>query len=429
MPDNTKQPGEYDAVLGGKNPPPADGVVLGGLSGAKQRFASSDENYRFLALSQLINHRQEGWDLVIQALKDPSKRVQLAAYKLLRDISELKVKQAILEFNPYRFFECVYTIELNRNDAAIAIHPDGKTLVCCDAGGSSYEESQADASLVGGTYLYLKKWDLNTGKSLRTIKKMFSTKMNDYPKHLTFSSDAQTLAIVGSQHDNTLKTVRTEIWNLNTEQLSHFINGQPYGKRNTITTIALSSDGKILAIGNSSGNIIIWNLETKQNIYNIKGHLQSINSVAVNTDTKIIASASYDKPIKIWDLRTGSEIYRLVGHDYYKYNSNAALLAISPNGQTLISSDYHMPALMRIWNLRFYQEIYAFINNGPLRCLTFSADGKIFVSCSGGINIWHLQTQELLAQLPYDATSVAISPDGQTIVSYVGKLIQVWRVP
>ncbi|MEH2246993.1 hypothetical protein [Nostoc sp.] len=96
MSENPNQPREYDVVLGGQNPPPVDGVVLGGLEGAKQRFASNDENYRLSALSQLINHRQEGWDLVIQALKDPSQGVQLAAYKLLQDISELKVKQAIL---------------------------------------------------------------------------------------------------------------------------------------------------------------------------------------------------------------------------------------------------------------------------------------------------------------------------------------------
>ncbi|MEH2228771.1 MAG: WD40 repeat domain-containing protein [Nostoc sp.] len=430
MPDNTKQPGEYDAVLGGKNPPPADGVVLGGLSGAKRSFANSDENYRVLALSQLINYRQEGWDLVIQALKDPSQQVQLAAYKLLRDISELKVKQAILEFNPYRFFECIYTIELNKYyDAVFAIHPDGKTLVCCDDSDSSYEEFQRDGSIVTGNYLDFKKWDLKTGKSLHTINKTFATRMKQYPEHLTFSSDAQTLAIVGFQDD---KTIRIEVWNINTEQLSHVISGQPLwesGRSNTITAIALSSDGKLLASGNKAGNITVWDLENKQNIDITKGHLQRITSVAINADANILASASYDKPIKIWDFRTGSEIYTLVGEDTFDYNSNRVLLAISPNGKTLVTSDHHMPKLIRIWDLRTGKEIHKlFSNTDPLRCLTFSADGKIFVSCGGDINIWNLQTQELLAKLP-DATSVAISPDGQTIVSSVGKLIQVWRVP
>ncbi|MFN6537550.1 MAG: WD40 repeat domain-containing protein [Nostoc sp. EkiNYC01] len=433
MSDNTNQPREYDAVLGGKNPPPVDGVVLGGLEGAKRSFASSDENYRVLALSQLINHRQEGWDLVIQALKDPSKRVQLAAYKLLRDISELKVKQAILEFNPYRFFECVYTIELNRNDAAIAIHPDGKTLVCCDASGSYYEETQSDGSIVGGTYIDFKKWDLNTGKSLRSIYKMFGTRMNDYPKHLTFSYDAQTLAIGGSQHD---KTIRTEIWNLNTEQLTHVISGQPLWesgtrRRNTLTAIALSYDGKMLASGNEAGNILIWDLETKQNIYTIKGHSKNITSLAINVDARILASASLDETIKLWDLRTGNEIYTLVGHESVNgYPYAIVSLALSPNGQMLITSDNKLPICIKIWDLRTGKQVNTlFTYSGQLNFFAFSADGKIFVN-DGGVNIWNLQRQEFLAELrKCPATSVAISPDAQTIVTYIRKLIQVWRVP
>ncbi|BAY24132.1 protein kinase [Calothrix sp. NIES-2100] len=430
MPENTNQPREYDAVLGGQNSPPVDGLVLGGLEGAKQRFASSDENGRILGLSQLIHHRQEGWDLVIQALKDPSQRVQLAAYKLLRDIPELKVKQAILEFNPYRFFECIYTIELNRNDAAIAIHPDGKTLVCCDTGGSSYEEPQSDGSIIGGTYIDFKKWDLKTGKKLRAVYKKFGTRMNDHPTHLTFSFDAQTLAIGGSQHDS---TIRTEIWNLNTEQLTHVISGQAVWenrKRNIITAIALSSDGKILASGNEAGNILIWDLDTAQNIYILKGHLKYITSVAVHADTKILASASYYENIKVWDLRNGTEIYTLKGYDGSGYDANIVSLSISPDGKTLITGDDNLPRCVRIWDLRNGEETYkSFLPNGNLSFLTFNADGKIFVNCGGGIKIWNFQTKELLAELPYDATSVAISPDGQTIVSYTRKLIQVWRVP
>lgn len=90
-----KEPREYDAVLGGQVSPPSDGAVLGGLEGAKQRFIDGDDNYRILALSQLINYGQEGLDLVIKALKDSSEKVQLQAYKLLRDIPEAKVRQAI----------------------------------------------------------------------------------------------------------------------------------------------------------------------------------------------------------------------------------------------------------------------------------------------------------------------------------------------
>ncbi|MEH1940431.1 MAG: WD40 repeat domain-containing protein [Nostoc sp.] len=402
------------------------------MEGAKRSFANSDENYRVLALSQLINYRQEGWDLVIQALKDPSKRVQLAAYKLLRDISELKVKQAILEFNPYRFFECVYTIELNKYYSAIAIHPDGKTLVCCCTNLSGYEKPQKDGSIVGGTYFFIKKWDLSTGKQLGTIHKTFGTRMEDHPTHLILSSDAQTLAINGYKHD---KTIRTEIWNLNTEQLSHVISGQQLwesGKCNIITAIALSYDGKILASGNEAGNILVWDLETKENIYTLKGHLKSITSVAVNADTEIIASASFDKTIKIWDLKTGSEIYTLIPHPrIYGIPRITLSLAISPDGQTLITGDDDLSNNISIWDLRTGKEINTLSpNSGKISMLSFSYDGKKFVNCGINAKIWNLQTPEFIAKIPNSsATSIAISPDEQTIVTCVRELIEVWRVP
>lgn len=42
MSKNPNQPREYDAVLGGKTPPPVDGVVLGGLEGVKRRLNSNN---------------------------------------------------------------------------------------------------------------------------------------------------------------------------------------------------------------------------------------------------------------------------------------------------------------------------------------------------------------------------------------------------
>lgn len=147
-------PKEYDATLGGQNPPPIDGAVLGGIKGVKQSFASGNEHERINSLSQLIKYRQEGLDLVIQALKDSSKKVQLAAYKLRKAVPELKVQQAILEFNPYRYFECVHTLPLSYHPAVVAIHPNGETLISCSGGNSKHERQNLDGSY---TFLLLVK--------------------------------------------------------------------------------------------------------------------------------------------------------------------------------------------------------------------------------------------------------------------------------
>ncbi|MEG4105577.1 hypothetical protein [Microcoleus sp. S13_C5] len=50
MPDNSNQPREYDAVLGGQSQIPIAGAVLGGIAGVKQRFNSPSIESRIAAV-------------------------------------------------------------------------------------------------------------------------------------------------------------------------------------------------------------------------------------------------------------------------------------------------------------------------------------------------------------------------------------------
>lgn len=93
------QPEEYDAVLGGTQPSPIYGAVLGGIDGIKERLASPVLEVRSSALSDALKYGEAGLDLVLQALQDQSRQVQLAAYSLLKDIQELKVKQQLENFD------------------------------------------------------------------------------------------------------------------------------------------------------------------------------------------------------------------------------------------------------------------------------------------------------------------------------------------
>ena len=54
MAENQNQPGKYDAVLGGKNPPPVTGVVLGGIEGVKRRLSNPVVEVKVAALSDAL---------------------------------------------------------------------------------------------------------------------------------------------------------------------------------------------------------------------------------------------------------------------------------------------------------------------------------------------------------------------------------------
>lgn len=104
MNNNPNQPREFDAVLGGEAPPPASGVVLGGIEGVKSRLKSPVVEVQVAALSEALNYGDDGLDLVINILKGSSQQVQYFAAKLLKKIGVHKGKQALLAFTPWLFF-------------------------------------------------------------------------------------------------------------------------------------------------------------------------------------------------------------------------------------------------------------------------------------------------------------------------------------
>jgi formylglycine-generating enzyme required for sulfatase activity len=106
MSENPNQPREYDAVLGGQNPP-IYAAVLGGIEGVKKRLASSILEVRINELSDALKYGEKGLDLVLQALQDELFEVQFAAYSLLKDRQEPRVKQQLDNFLPLFDFEVV----------------------------------------------------------------------------------------------------------------------------------------------------------------------------------------------------------------------------------------------------------------------------------------------------------------------------------
>ncbi|MEH1873587.1 hypothetical protein [Nostoc sp.] len=111
MAENQSQPKEYDAVLGGQAHPPIDGLVLGGIEGVNRRLTSATIEQKVIALQDALKYGEAGLDLVIQALQDQSEQVKKAAFELLLERAEPRVKQILQNYNLYVFFECFFTFK------------------------------------------------------------------------------------------------------------------------------------------------------------------------------------------------------------------------------------------------------------------------------------------------------------------------------
>lgn len=107
MTENQNQPREYDAVLGGQNPPPIGAAVLGGIPGVKSRLASPIVEVKIAALSEALKYGEAGLDLIIGTLQDESMAAKLAAFPLLKDRDELNIKEQLHKYLPIFEFDVI----------------------------------------------------------------------------------------------------------------------------------------------------------------------------------------------------------------------------------------------------------------------------------------------------------------------------------
>ena len=103
MSEHQNEPREYDAVKGGQNPPPISAAVLGGIPSIKSRLASPTVYVRAAALPEALKYGEAGLDLIIQALHDQIVSVRFAAYLLLKDRDEEKIKQYLRNYDASDF--------------------------------------------------------------------------------------------------------------------------------------------------------------------------------------------------------------------------------------------------------------------------------------------------------------------------------------
>ena len=120
MSENQNEPRECDAVKSDQNLIPVNAAVLGGIGGVKSRLASPNVEVKIAALSEALKYGESGLDLIIQALQDESMQIEFAAYSLLKNRNEEKIKQHLLNKSPLFKFDLVpldrYRTENGRQD-------------------------------------------------------------------------------------------------------------------------------------------------------------------------------------------------------------------------------------------------------------------------------------------------------------------------
>lgn len=277
---------------------------------------------------------------------------------------------------------------------------------------------------IGDSNGLLKLWETSTGKEIEELEGHESL-ISD----ITFSHDDQFL--ISSSFDQ-----RIIIWDVaNGSQISTIEEFE-----SQVNGIDLSPDGKWLATANQNGPVQIWDIspfmeqidEGANSPPGAKSILsfqppQETNDVEFSPDGKRLAVFMPTEGIVIWDVETGDQLL-----DVSSARGISTNISFSPNGEYLASGSTNLGT--SIWNAANGEQEMFLPETAPITTVAFSQDGKKLATSSknGMVSLWDIDTQsqsiKILGQ-PTGFNFLALNSEGDQIaVGNSPKSTSLWDV-
>ena len=193
-----------------------------------------------------------------------------------------------------------------------------------------------------------------------------------------------------------------------------------YEHTTTVTSLAFSHDGTLLASGSQDTTIKLWDMQTGGVVKTFHGHTKDVLSVSISADCTILASGSEDQAFCLWSIQTG------VCYGIIHYGNHVDQVQFLPWNPTYIMS----VSGNRIWQWNIHGQQIGPTYDGSY--INFSLNGTKFVVFNEGvIQVQTSDSGAIVAKLHISyaiASSCCISPDGRLFSLAASCTVYVWDI-
>jgi WD40 repeat protein len=209
---------------------------------------------------------------------------------------------------------------------------------------------------------------------------------------------------------------------------SKILPGTSTANENQVLSVAVSPDGKTVAIGSGWGLVKQIDLASATEQPGPTRHNDWVCAVAYSPDSKYLVSAGGSEftpqrnggktsaEIKVWDVAAKAERGKLEGH-----TNKIFAAAFSPDGKTLATGSADQT--IRLWNVGSMKEQSVLRgHHDAVSSLAWSRDGKLLASASWDrtVKLWDAARGSELTTLcgtDEELLTVAVSPNGQMVAA------------
>jgi WD40 repeat protein len=198
-----------------------------------------------------------------------------------------------------------------------------------------------------------------------------------------------------------------------------------YGGSLIYEAAAYNPDGSVLALGDSLGEVSLWNVATGLERRALFAHVGAVRALTFSHDGRKIASGSDDGRVIVWNVESGRPLQVLSGH----VDTVKGLAFSRPDGRQLATAS--RDGSVRLWDVSTGTQIRTLYGHvGPVRALAFGRDeGQLAtLGKDGRVVVWDAVRGRVLYSVPFkpDTFDLDLSADGSLLAIAAGETVEIW---